>query len=106
METGAGSGVRWTGSRVSHPKPTRRRQHRLLSLATRAGPGQEQLGRLGKALEHHLADQLELDAVLAAGEIHDRARDEHLAAGGPRDHARRPVDLATVVVAVAIQRRP
>ena len=35
---------------------------------------------------------------------HDRARHEHLAAGGARDHARGLVDLAPVVVAVAVER--
>ena len=38
--------------------------------------------------------------------VDDRARDEDLAAGRARGHARRQVDLAAVVVAVAVERQP
>ena len=65
---------------------------------------QEQLGGLREALQPHLADAIELEPVDAACDVHDRARDEHLAAARARDHARRLVDLAPVVVAVAVER--
>ena len=41
---------------------------------------------------------------VAPGGLDDGARDEHLAAGGARGHARGEVDLAPVVVAVAVER--
>src|SRR6266550_8611628 len=50
-----------------------------------------------------IADALEAHAVGARGHVDDRARDEHLATRRPRHHARGLVDLAPVVVAVAVE---
>src|SRR5580700_1054220 len=75
--------------------------HRGLPLA---GGGGEQLCGLGEALEPDLADAIELQPVHTGGDFHDRTRDEYLAAAGARDDPGGLVDLAPVVVAVAIQR--
>ena len=56
-----------------------------------------------EALQAHLADALELE--VAPGEVDHRAGDEDLPAGRPRRNARGQVDLAAVVVAVAVERR-
>src|SRR3954469_11979892 len=70
------------------------------SLIVVAHMREEELRRLGEALEPHLADQVELQ--LRARAFDHRPRDQHLAARGARRDARRQVHLAPVVVAVAV----
>src|SRR4051812_13946238 len=67
-------------------------------------PRDEQLGRLLEALQAHLADEVELE--VRARRLDHRARDEHLPARGAGDDARGEVDLAPVVVAVAVDGLP
>ena len=57
---------------------------------------------LGEALQAHLADRLELE--VRAGVVDHRPGDQDLAARGAGGHARRQVHLASVVVAVAVER--
>ena len=61
--------------------------------------------RLAEALQLHLADRLEHERRCGrATASHDRLGHEHLARLGARDHARGEVDVAPVVVAVAVER--
>src|SRR5207249_3220767 len=66
--------------------------------------GEQQLGRLVEALEPHFADAVERE--VRPRRLHDRTRHDDLAPRGARDHSRRQVDVAPVIVTVAIQRLP
>src|SRR6476469_6810655 len=59
--------------------------------------------RLVESLQLHLADVVDAQVRRVANLVEHLARGEDLAAASPRDDARRKVDLAAEVVAVAIE---
>src|SRR5689334_4730643 len=61
----------------------------------------EHFGRLAEALEAYLRDPVELEAR-AASALDHRARHQHLAARRSGGYARGDVDVAAVVIAVAV----
>src|SRR6185437_15890196 len=84
-------------------RPVARTRSSSSSAILACRPGHEELRGLVEALQAHLTDALELEVV--PGEIDHGACDEDLPTRRPRRHARGQVDLAPVVVAVAVERR-
>src|SRR5436190_6596539 len=76
------------------------------ALGCIGGPrsGNEELHRLGKALEIHLPDRVELKVVGATDRVDDRGGDHYLPPEGPGDDAVGEVDLGAEVVPIPVDR--
>ena len=94
-----------TGAPARAAAPVARDRARAAASAaphSSAGAREEQLGHSENPLSRTSPMRLELE--VRAGRVDDRPRDEHLAARRARRDARGLVDLAPVVVAVAVER--